>query len=305
MSIDYHRRLLADRGRNVALCRALKHVVRPGETTVADVGAGTGFLGFLASRLGAKSVYLYERGSIHDLSLRLARCNRITRCELLPEHSILVLDAPPVDVVISETLGNFAYEENIIETFNDARRFLKAGGTVIPHRIESFVAPVVSNRLYRPLRTWDRVGFGLDFSAAREMSLNNMYVHRIRPRDLLSDPESARRWDAMDFRRRNSSLRRGTVSWRMEKPTTVFGLAMWWRAELVPGVELTTSPFAARTHWEQLYLPVAEPIALNRGEELVATIRSDSRAGHGVYVDWRFSWYGGAQHLDMRRGMVE
>lgn len=305
MSIEYHRRLLADRARNRALHKALKSVIRPGETTVADVGAGTGFLGFLAGRLGAKNVYLYERGAIHGLSLRLARRNRISRCEFLPEHSTLVLDAPKVDVVVSETLGNFAYEENIIETLADARRFLNPGGTVIPRRVECFVAPVVSDRWYRPLRAWDRVGFGLDFSAARDMSLNNMYVHRIRAGALLSGPKCARRWDTVDFGRRNGGLRRGTVNWRMERAVTVYGLAMWWHAELVPGVELTTSPFAPRTHWEQLYLPVKEPIALKRGEELATTIRSDSRAGHGVYVDWRFIWPGGAQHLDMRRGMIE
>jgi protein arginine N-methyltransferase 1 len=305
MSIEYHRRLLADRARNRALLRALKRVIRPGESTVADVGAGTGFLGFLASRLGAKSVYLYERGAIHELSRRLARGNRIARCEFLPEHSTLVLDAPSVDVVVSETLGNFAYEENIVETLNDARRFLKPGGTIIPQRVECFVAPVVSERLYRPLRAWDRVGFNLDFSAARELSLNNMYVHRVTPRDLLAGPKCARRWDAVDFRRRNSSLRRGTANWGMDRATTIYGLAMWWRAGLAPGVELTTSPFAPRTHWEQLYLPVEEPVALQRGDELTATIRSDSRSGHGVYVDWRFAWPGGSQHLDMRRGLVE
>jgi protein arginine N-methyltransferase 1 len=305
VSIEYHRRLLADRARNRALFRALQGVVRPGETTMADVGAGTGFLGFLASRLGARHVYLYERGAIHELSRRIARRNRIARYEVVPEHSTLVLDPPLVDVVISETLGNFAYEENILETMNDARRFLKPGGAVIPCRIECFAAPVVRDRLYRPLRAWDRVGFGLDFSDARAMSLNNMYVHRVTPRDLASGPECARCWDAVDFGRRNRGLRRGTVRWRMARAATIYGLAMWWRAELMPGLSLTTSPFAPRSHWDQLYLPVLEPIRLGRGEELSAAIRSDSRSGHGVYVDWRLCWRGGAQHLDMRRGLVD
>ena len=53
MRIEYHRTLLADRVRNAAFHAALEKVVVPGETTVADIGAGTGFLGFLAARLGA------------------------------------------------------------------------------------------------------------------------------------------------------------------------------------------------------------------------------------------------------------
>ena len=42
MRIEYHRTLVADRVRNAAFHAALKAVITPGETVVADVGAGTG-----------------------------------------------------------------------------------------------------------------------------------------------------------------------------------------------------------------------------------------------------------------------
>ena len=53
MRIEYHRTLLADRVSNNAFYAALRSVIVPGQTTVADIGAGTGFLGFLAAKLGA------------------------------------------------------------------------------------------------------------------------------------------------------------------------------------------------------------------------------------------------------------
>ncbi len=52
--IELHRKLLGDRVRNEAFQAALKKVIKPGKTTVADLGAGTGFLSFLARQLGAQ-----------------------------------------------------------------------------------------------------------------------------------------------------------------------------------------------------------------------------------------------------------
>jgi predicted RNA methylase len=38
----------------------------------------------------------------------------------------------PADIVISETLGAFALEENIIENMREGKRVLKPKGTLIP-----------------------------------------------------------------------------------------------------------------------------------------------------------------------------
>ena len=42
MSIEFHRRMLADSVRHDAFRAALAHTIRPGRSTVADIGAGTG-----------------------------------------------------------------------------------------------------------------------------------------------------------------------------------------------------------------------------------------------------------------------
>src|SRR4249920_3340150 len=80
MRIEYHRTLLADRVRNAAFHEALKRVIVKGETTVADIGAGTGFLGFLAARLGAKRVDMYEAAEIAAVARKLIRHNRLRQC---------------------------------------------------------------------------------------------------------------------------------------------------------------------------------------------------------------------------------
>ncbi len=307
MLIEFHRAMLADGVRNTAFHEALRRVIVPGQTTVADIGCGTGLLAFLASRLGARQVHCYEHSPVIELAERLAEANRIRNLVFYPEHSTAILDPEPVDVVVSETLGNFAYEENILETMRNARRFLKPGGTLIPQRIEQHVAPVVTDRIHAELEAWDRVGFGLDFGLAKTASLNNLYVRTIRPDDLLDAPDAAQCWDRATLGARAASVRTGDTRWVGQRPATVYGFALWWRCELVPGVTLATGPGDRPTHWEQLYLPTLRPVRLARGDELSLRLRSDS-SREGVAIRWQIGHRPAGtdrvltQRLDMRRG---
>lgn len=307
MFIEFHRNMLADRARNEALYRALQKVIKPGQSTVADLGSGTGLLAFMAVQLGAKSVYLYEYSDALKLSQKLARHNRIGRCHFIHGHSAQVEHPQPVDVIVSETLGNYAYEENIIENIENARRFLKPGGIIIPGRIEQFVAPVINERFYRELCVWDEVGFDLDFGPAKEMGLNNFYVRTFGAADL-DAALPGRRWDGVDFSKNNKSVRKGRTEWRLPQDLTVYGFALWWSCELVPGIVLTTSPFANLTHWEQLYAPVREPMAGKAGDVLAIELHSDSRYEVGVNVKWTITLnpaHGGPpqeQRLNMKDG---
>lgn len=60
--------------------------------------------------------------------------------------------AEKVDVILSETLGGFAVDENTLLFTNDARdRFLKEGGWIIPQSLELFVAPVCDEKNYNKI----------------------------------------------------------------------------------------------------------------------------------------------------------
>ena len=129
MRIEYHRTLIADTVRNVAFHRALKALIEPGETVVADIGAGTGLLGVMAAQLGAKEIFLYEVGEVASVAERTIARSGFDNCHLMPCHSTEMYDPPKLDLIVSETLGNYAFEEDIIATLNDARRrCLKKGG---------------------------------------------------------------------------------------------------------------------------------------------------------------------------------
>lgn len=306
--IELHRKLLGDSVRNQAFHAALKKVITPGQTTVGDLGAGTGFLSFLARQLGAKHCTLIEYSDALTLARTLAKANRIEGLRFIEGHSGEIANPPKMDVVVSETLGNYALEEGLLETLVDARRYLKARGILIPGRLRQFVAPVMNAELQNGIDIWSAVGFDLDLSAARAISLNNFYVRSIAP-EHLGAPGTC--WDDLDFNPNAvppSSRRQHTVR-VTPAPGTVHGLALWWVCELVPGIDISTAPDAAPTHWEQVYLPLLAPIPLEAEDVLSITLTSDTRPEVGVRLQWRVSQLRGGkriadQSLDSFRGRL-
>ena len=277
--------MLADRVRHAAFRAALRQAIRPGQSTVADIGAGLGVLAFFARALGARAVWLYDPGPALRLAEVVAARNGIDGLHFVPERSLDVVDPPRVDVVVAEVLGNFAYEEDVLETLRDAQRFLVPGGTLIPQSIVQWAAPVVTDRFERDLKSWREVGFGLDWSDAEHMTRNNMYVYAIEPEDLL--PRGAAEWDAVDFTGVIDSRRTGAAAWRLDESRVIYGIALWWECTLVPGVVLSTSPYSPRTHWDQIYLPLLEPLALRVGDELQLRVETATGGDEsGIEVRW-------------------
>ncbi|WP_370305658.1 methyltransferase domain-containing protein [Sinimarinibacterium flocculans] len=288
--IELHRKLLGDAPRNRAFFDALSRVIRPGESTVLDIGAGTGFLSFLARRLGAKQCTLIEYADTIELAEALARANRIDGLQFLRAHSGEVRRKLAADIVVTETLGNFALEEGFLETAIDARRFLKPGGVILPSRLRQFAAPVVSDRLQRDIDIWPRVGYDLDLSAAREISLNNMYVRSIGADDV-GGANVAQCWDDLDLRPQcpaPPSKRTRVLRWSADETgLQLHGFALWWEAELIPGIVLTTSPHAPPTHWEQIYLPLLRDVTLEPADDVELELTCDTRPDVGVRLVWK------------------
>lgn len=296
--LELQRKLLGDRVRNAAFHAALETSIVPGKSVVLDVGSGTGFLSFLAERLGAKECWLVESGDVGALAETIAAANGMKRCRFMHAHSADV-PLPKADVVVSETLGNYALEEGVIGTMNDARAYLKRGGVMIPSSLRQFVCPVVSPRLHKEIDVWE-VGYGLDMDPARRISLQNMYVKTLKKTDLLDGGKAAKAWDEIDFRDENDDVREATVEWKQTKATTVHGFALWWESTLAPGVTLSTSPLSKPTHWEQIYLPLFEPVRCGKDAPLRLRLASDTSPDVRVRLRWSVD----GQALDTNEGLL-
>lgn len=298
--IELQRKLLGDKVRNKALIAALKKVVKAG-MTVVDVGAGTGYLSFLAEKLGAKECILIEHSEDEStLSKKLAKRNGMKKCRFVAAHSHIAKNIPKADLVISETLGNYALEEHLVENMEDAKKFLKPEGVLMPLSLTQFVVPVVTDRLQKEIDIWNEIEGGFDLQEAREASLHNMYVKTVRTSDLMPGKDSAKAWDTMDFSKKQSSRRRGEVVWNADKATTIHGFCLYWETELAPGITLSTSPSSPLTHWEQIYLPLLTPVEVREDEAIKLILTSDTRHEVGVRVTWQI----GSQTMDSMKGFL-
>lgn len=236
-----HRILLNDTVRMAAYEKAIRATVRPG-MTVADIGAGLGVLSRMAVGAGAQKVYAIEFDA-DTIALARGQFTTDTKTNTamvwmqglsgqlrLPEK---------VDVIVSETLGNLALDENILPTLIDARRrFLKPGGTLIPQRLKLFMAPAAapSRKKVQPLS-----------SAA-----------------LLAAPVAK----PVDFTTATDPGFSFETDFRITQDGSLTGFAGWFEVTLSKGVSFSTAPDAPATHWQQGVLPLRKPEKVKRGQEI-------------------------------------
>jgi SAM-dependent methyltransferase len=308
--IDFHRKMLADHVRNTAFAEALKKIIVPEKTTIADIGSGTGVLSFLTLKLGAKHATLYETGDALELSRKLAKENGLfEKCTFVRKHSMDVRSPEKVDVVVSETLGNYALEEHTLETLQDAKRFLVPGGSILPSHLTQIVTPVIDPTPLAELRSWEKVGHSLTFNAAQEVSMNNLYVRTFKVEHLLQDSGARKTWDTINFAAKENSVRKETIIWDIASSSSISGFCLSWESELIKGVSLATHPWSPATHWEQIYLPVTKAIEVEKDDQLVLELHADSRLTTGLRIQWTVHLRRGGKvistmRMDMQKGLL-
>ena len=142
--LAYQQTLLGDARRNRAFHRALAARVRPGHA-VLDLGSGTGVWAVAAARLGARRVVAVEREAVLVPVIEaLARENGVAdRVEVVRADARRVSLPRAFDVVVSEMVGNEAFEEGLVPVFERARTlFLRRGGALVPEWVALAAAPV-------------------------------------------------------------------------------------------------------------------------------------------------------------------
>jgi ribosomal protein L11 methyltransferase PrmA len=300
--LDEHREYLSDAARIAAFRHAIEEVVRPGDV-VLDLGAGTGILGLMACRAGAKRVYAVEEGSIVGLAREIARANGFDdRIHHVKGLSTRVSLPERVDVVVADQIGRFGFEAGVVEYFADAReRLLAPDGAVIPRAITLLVAPVECPELFAHVEFWDRTPAGHEFRPARAIAQNTGYPARFHASQLLGPGAAALSLDL-------SAASPATLGAQLVLPATrrgtLHGLGGWFEARLSAGAVLTNSPVAARAiQRRQVFLPIARPVEVAQGDEIRVslTIRpADLVVGWTVEVHTRIAGEAQARHCEAR-----
>lgn len=282
-AIEEHYRYLSDVARMDAYRRAIEQVVKPGDS-VLDLGAGTGVLGLMACRAGARRVYAVEQAEIIDLAREICRANGFEdRVTFVRERSTATDLPEKVNVVVTEQIGRFGIEVgDLVECLEDARqRLLEPGGRMIPAQVDLYVAPVECQEAFEKVGFWENPG-GLDLRPARVLAENTIHPFRFEAGHIVGDPFEVA---SLDFSSPILHLYRARGRVRAARDGLLHGLAGWFSARLAPGVRLSNSPLAPDSmRRNNIFLPLAQPVSLTQGDPMRIAV---SVAPSSAMINWQ------------------
>jgi type I protein arginine methyltransferase len=265
------RLMVADRPRTEGFSAAIREVVQPGDRVI-DVGTGTGLLAMFAAKAGASKVYALEQAAIARVAEELVARNGLPDVvKVLQQKAERFAAAEPVDLIVSEWLGNFAFTEAMVQKVLACRdRNLRPGGTMLPSGVEILLAPVESTHLYDQEGPgfWDITIDGIDFSwlEAGEIAQAIAIKSMVQPEELLAGGLPIAQLE-MATATEADLWPSGELEFTIERSGTCHGFAGWFVAQLSPSVPLDTGPGAPCTHWMQTFLPF-KPVKVEEGQRI-------------------------------------
>lgn len=151
----WHLQMIRDSHRNEILRRAIVAAVRPGDLVV-DLGAGSGLLALIAARAGARQVYAVESHPLTAAALRKTIAtngfsDQITIVEKdIGALTLADVGGARVDVVVSETIGAYLFDEGILDHVHYAAEHLaKPEARLLPSSVRIKAAFVDAGALGR------------------------------------------------------------------------------------------------------------------------------------------------------------
>jgi enediyne biosynthesis protein CalE3 len=278
--LEVHRGLLQDGIRTNAFREAIRRVVTPG-SVVLDLGTGSGILSFFACEAGARRVFAIDATHSADLASFLARqLGFADRIQVFHDRSTKVELPEPADVLITETIGAFAFDERILSSVIDARaRLLKPDAIIVPRRVDLYLVPVDDASIYqRSVSWWTSKPYGLDLSALAVFASNVVFVGDVGSDSFLAPPAMV---IAADLTTITSSDVTGRAHFTTTRAGLMHGFAGWFRATLADGIELSNE--VPGTSWEHAFLPLQSPIAVDAGTPIDVELESND----GLMWRWK------------------
>lgn len=295
--LSIHRWMLADAVRNEAYREALEKVVREGDA-VLDMGAGTGFLSLLAAKAGARRVYAIERTDIAAVARKLIERNGMSDRITVIQNSLEDIELDDrVDVIVSEWMGGFGVDENMLAPLVIARdRFLRPGGRIVPERVTALLAPMWLLELDESQQHWREHPHGVDLSLIAELGANEAELMQwaVTEDDMLAPAQPLWSHDAMTVTLEEADNPFvAKLSFTTTKAGQLSGLATWFDADMGEGVKLTNAIGAPDTHWGRLIFPLDHAIPVREGASIEVELRCEPSSQGACEMYWSVRVDGG------------
>jgi SAM-dependent methyltransferase len=247
----------------------LRATIKPGDV-VLDFGAGTGILSMFAAQAGAARVYAVERTKIVRLTRRIVKRNGFDDRIVVIRGDIDQVNLPEhVDVIVSEWLGAFGVDENMLAPLVLARdQWLKPGGTLLPETVTAWIAPVWNKDLDLDITLRSGRPYDLDLTliADPEAEETSWSYCTVSPDTFAAEPQAMWSTDVREISLADASETfKATATFSAGQRGRFNALTTWFTAGFGNDITLTNAPTAPPTHWGQYLFPLNEPVSLTEG----------------------------------------
>jgi len=271
--------MTTDRVRTRAYRSAIERTV--GGKVVIDVGTGADLaLARMCLESGAKRVYAVEMlDHAYERARRLAReLNLQDRLMLLHGDSREIELPEKVDVCVSELIGTIGSSEGVIEILNDARRFLKPYGEMMPLRCVTKIAAISlpdELRLHPEFKEIPKHYAEKVFESRGQPFDIRVCVKNLPANCLVSD---AAIFEELHFDRTNELEQSTEIRLTIRRKCRVDGFLLW--INLYPGSEEIIEVLTSECSWLPIFFPVFDlPVELNVGDTITAVCARLSEPG--------------------------
>lgn len=266
---------------------------------VLDVGAGSGILSFFAAQAGARRVYAVEASTMAHFAQKLVDANNLTDCIKVIPGKIEEIDLPEkVDVIISEPMGYMLYNERMLESYLNAKRWLAPGGKMYPSRGDLHIAPFTDDSLYMEQYSkanfWFQTCFhGVNLSAIQNCAVKEYFRQPIVDTFDIRICMSKSIRHVIDFLDTDETDLHSIdipLEFHILESGTCHGLAFWFDVAFAGSqqtVWLSTAPTEPLTHWYQVRCLLEHPLLLKQGQVLTGRVLlvANKRQSYDVTIE--------------------
>ncbi len=251
--------MLVDKVRVDSYYKAISKYVKEGDVVI-DLGAGTGILSFFASSKKPKKIYAIEHSDIIETAKLVANHNGVENIEFIKIHSKDFSISTKVDVILHEQIGDYLFDENMVENIIDLRdRLLEKSGKIIPSKFEMFIEPVSMVDEYRVPFIWEQNLYNVRFDCLRNVNEKKLrrnhssyyYYKDVRPCEvnyLLCNPGKVLSLDLETVEKKDIPK---TLNYRKTviRDGRMDGLYLYFKVIFDDEIYFDTSPLSRNTSW--------------------------------------------------------
>jgi len=269
--LEEHFGYLSDRVKVDRYKTVIDRIVRP-DHAVLDLGCGSGLLGLMALRAGARKVYFVEEGVILEAARQtVVNAGLADRAEFIQTNSFQLTLPDKVDIVLCDHVGYFGFDYGILDLLADARqRFLKPDGMIVPAEFELRLAPIESEKYRKLVGQWYDGSVAEEFGWLGSAAANSKHSANLDSQALLA---AATPLATLQLGEEIEPFLSWTVEFDCARDGILDGVAGWFDCLLFDDVRMSNAPeIEDALERPQAFLPLTKPLDVSAGERVKVTV---------------------------------